>query len=75
MNIFSDEIIAETKNPNVVIQYIDLASFRSIREFASRILDTETSLDILIHNAGVSNYFEKFVTEDGIEQTMQAKYV
>lgn len=65
-----DEIITATKNKNVVVQKLDLSSFKSIRNFAEIINKTESRLDVLIHNAGMANTFRKQVTEDGLEATM-----
>lgn len=56
------------------MHHIDLASFKSIREFAKTIIDTEPKIDILIHNAGVSLYLEKTVSEDGLEMTMASNH-
>lgn len=64
------QIIAETKNPNVIVRKLDLSSLKSVRQFAEEINKTESRLDILIHNAGVANTFRKGVTEDGLEVTM-----
>lgn len=71
---FSDEIINETNNPNVIVHHIDLASFQSVRQFAQKIIETEPKIDILIHNAGVSNYFKKQVSPDGVEITMSTNH-
>lgn len=71
---FSDEIIKDTKNSNVIVYRIDLASFKSVRAFAKTIIENEPKIDVLIHNAGVSHYFDKQVTEDGIEMTMASNH-
>lgn len=67
---FVEEIIAQTKNTNVVVRKLDLSSMKSVRQFADEINRTESRLDILIHNAGMANTFGKKVTEDGLEVTM-----
>ncbi len=41
-----------SKNPNVSVEVLDLASFDSVKEFANRILTQYDSLDFLINNAG-----------------------
>lgn len=65
-------IIKETGNENVVFKHLNLASFDSIRKFASDILASEDKLDILINNAG--GVFD-FKTEDGFNGTMQVNYI
>ena len=47
------DIIKKSGNPNVVFRRLDLASFNSIRNFAFEILSEETTIDVLINNAGV----------------------
>lgn len=66
----TDEIVAESENQNVVIYQIDLSSFTSIREFASKVLKEETRIDILIHNAAHVGVFKKNKSIEDIELTM-----
>lgn len=49
---------------------LDLSSLDSIRQFASKLNQTESRLDVLVNNAGVMNMFRKHITEDGVELTM-----
>lgn len=70
----TDEIIKATGNENVIVHQLDLNSFKSIREFAANINDTETRLDCLVHNAGYAQYFKKEVSVDGIEMTMATNH-
>ncbi|BES96503.1 Dehydrogenase [Nesidiocoris tenuis] len=65
-----EEIAEKTKNSNVVVKKLDLSSLKSVREFAADVNKNEARLDVLIHNAGMANTFEKNVTEDGLEVTM-----
>jgi NAD(P)-dependent dehydrogenase (short-subunit alcohol dehydrogenase family) len=37
----------------VVVERLDLASLRSVRECAQKLLDKEDKIDILINNAGI----------------------
>ena len=55
-----------SKNEAVVFAQLDLASLQSVRDFATRILNQEPHIDILINNAGVlvPSYTK---TEDGFE--------
>ncbi|XP_046753110.1 retinol dehydrogenase 12-like [Diprion similis] len=50
----------------LVVCKLDLTSLASVREFAKRIYETESVVDILINNAGVM-MCPKGVTEDGFE--------
>ena len=52
-NTAADEIKNTTKNSNVLVQKLDLASQKSVREFADNILKTEQKIDVLINNAGM----------------------
>nr|XP_026496871.1 retinol dehydrogenase 14-like [Vanessa tameamea] len=68
-----EEIIKTTGNKDIEYRRLDLASFRSIREFCENILKTEKRLDVLINNAaagGLGNY----KTEDGNHVGMQVNY-
>jgi retinol dehydrogenase 14 len=65
--VVADEIIKETKNDNVVVKKLDLSSQKSVRDFAADINKTESKIDVLIHNAGYAETFNKYKTGDGIE--------
>ncbi|KAG5890515.1 hypothetical protein JTB14_022748 [Gonioctena quinquepunctata] len=65
-----NSIISETKNPNIVVKHLDLASLSSVRKFAKDINETEERLDILVNNAGSNIQY----TEDGLQRTMQVNY-
>ena len=71
--LFSDEIIAASNNKEVIVKHLNLASFKSVREFAANILSTEPRLDILINNAGCA-LVGKTYTEDGNECQMQSNH-
>lgn len=58
----------------MIIHNLNLASFKSIREFATKINETEARLDCLVHNAGYANYLNNAVSEDGIELTMATNH-
>ncbi|KAJ8285001.1 hypothetical protein COCON_G00038510 [Conger conger] len=60
------EIRGQTLNTHVYARHIDLASIKSIREFADRINQEEERVDILINNAGVMRCPD-WKTEDGFE--------
>lgn len=64
----------ESGNKNVIVHHIDLSSFKSVREFADIINKTESKIDVLIHNAGYSNWLRKAVSVDGVEMTMATNH-
>ncbi|XP_042125845.1 retinol dehydrogenase 13 isoform X2 [Peromyscus maniculatus bairdii] len=60
------DIRGETLNPRVRAQHLDLASLKSIREFARKIIKEEERVDILVNNAAVMRC-PHWTTEDGFE--------
>ncbi|XP_038156859.1 retinol dehydrogenase 13-like [Cyprinodon tularosa] len=60
------EIRGKTLNPHVYACHLDLASMKSIREFAEKINQEEKRVDILINNAGVMRC-PAGKTEDGFD--------
>ena len=63
------EVRRRSRNQNVVFMQLDLASLSSIHAFANDVLHKESSLHILINNAGVAlSGFEK--TNDEFEMHM-----
>ncbi|KAM9837264.1 retinol dehydrogenase 13-like [Aulostomus maculatus] len=60
------EIRGNTLNPHVYACHLDLASIKSIREFAEVIKQKEQRVDILINNAGVMRC-PQWKTEDGFD--------
>lgn len=68
-----EDIVRSTGNTNVVVRPLDLGSLVSVRAFATQILDTESSLHILVNNAGISGTGRKSV--DGIELCAQTNHL
>ncbi|KAK7097415.1 polyprenol dehydrogenase-like isoform X2 [Littorina saxatilis] len=74
----ADDAIAKIKedchNANVVFMQLDLASFKSVRDFAAKFLSTKWPLHILINNAGImlAPFGE---TEDGFERHVQVNHL
>ncbi|XP_005413422.1 PREDICTED: retinol dehydrogenase 13 isoform X1 [Chinchilla lanigera] len=68
------DIRGETLNPHVCARHLDLASLRSVREFAARILEEEERVDILINNAAVMRC-PHWVTEDGFEMQLGVNHL
>ena len=67
-NQVRDEIISETKNKNVFVKHLDLASVDSIVRFAEQFKKEESKLDVLINNAGLWTKTKK-LTDINVEQT------
>lgn len=71
----ASEIFEDTRQL-VVVKYLDLASFKSVRAFAKDIVATETRLDVLVNNAGVLlGPGSPKLTEDGYETAFQINYL
>ncbi len=63
-----EQIRAEFPGAKVELEEIDLASQRSIRDFAERMGRRNAKLDVLVNNAGLLSE-ERQETEDGLELT------
>lgn len=61
-----NEILLDSKNPNVHCRECDLASFDSIKKFVKEFKEEQPKLDILINNAGVMRC-PRMLTKEGIE--------
>lgn len=61
-----EEIVLETRNPNVFCRECDLASLQSVRKFVTQFKTEQNRLDILINNAGVMRC-PRTLTSEGIE--------
>ncbi|KAH6924227.1 hypothetical protein HPB50_013890 [Hyalomma asiaticum] len=63
-----------TSIENVVVRYLDLSSFSSIRAFANGVLKSEMHLDVLVCNAGVFQC-PLTLTRDGLEMQMGVNHL
>lgn len=63
-----EEIVNETKNQNIFVRHLDLASTDSIINFAEQFKKEEPKLDVLINNAGLWTKSKK-LTDINVEQT------
>lgn len=70
----ADKIIMEANNNKVELELVDLASLKSIKEFADRINRRFKRLDILVNNAGLSSG-KRTETKDGIETTFGVNHL
>ena len=68
------EVRKKSNNDNVVFRQLDLASFTSIRKFATEVLEEEKQLDVLINNAGVF-MLPLRRTKDGVEMHFGVNYL
>ncbi|ESO83499.1 hypothetical protein LOTGIDRAFT_197176 [Lottia gigantea] len=68
------EIINFTYNVQVICKKLDLASIKSIRQFAEEINKEETHVDVLVNNAGVMRCPET-LTKDGIEMHLGVNHL
>jgi len=71
-----EEILKETgvKADMVTFMKLDLASFQSVRQFASELSRSFTHVDILINNAGAAFFKSRLLTVDGQEMVMQVNH-
>nr|XP_044990442.1 retinol dehydrogenase 13 isoform X2 [Jaculus jaculus] len=68
------DIRGETLNHHVRAQHLDLASLKSIREFATKVIEEEERVDILVNNAAVMRC-PHWTTEDGFEMQFGVNYL
>ncbi|MFT3996598.1 MAG: SDR family oxidoreductase [Asticcacaulis sp.] len=70
-----EAIHTEVPSANVRFESLDLASLRSVADFAARLRDQRSSLDLLINNAGVMVPPKRQETEDGFELQFGTNYL
>jgi NAD(P)-dependent dehydrogenase (short-subunit alcohol dehydrogenase family) len=69
-----EEIVNETKNRNVFVRHLDLASVDSIINFAQQFKKEELKLNVLINNAGLWTKTKK-LTDINVEQTFAVNVI
>ena len=69
------DIVEKSGNTKVTLRQLDLASMRSIDEFAEDINQNETQLHVLINNAGLAYPSQLKRTKDGFEITMGVNHL
>ncbi|XP_064487966.1 retinol dehydrogenase 13-like isoform X1 [Ornithodoros turicata] len=72
--IAAAEVRQITSIDKVILRYLDLASFTSIRAFAKYVHEHEARVDVLINNAAVYNC-DFMRTADGLETQMEVNYL
>ena len=73
-NKVKDELISETKNKNIYVRELDLASVQSIKKFAESFQKEEAKLDVLINNAGIMSQTKK-LNNKGAEMTFAVNVI
>jgi len=68
-------ILNRIPNAKVEFEAADLASLKSVAEFAKRVIAKNEKLDILINNAGIMSPPKREVTEDGFEIQFVTNYL
>ena len=69
-----DRILKDYPDAKVSMVQVDLSDFNSIRQATSAILDSQTHIDVLIHNAGTFQS-ERRMNASGIELTFMVNHV
>ena len=69
------EIAEKSHNSNIVVKHLDLASLKSVRDFAEDMNKNEVRLDVLINNAGVACLPELTKTQDNFEMAMGVNHL
>ena len=68
------DIQKKTGNNKVIVKELDLASLKSVRNFAHEINESEERLDILINNAGIMRC-PYWTTDDGFEMQFAVNHL
>jgi len=69
------EIAEETDNECVQIEICDLSLMSNIRRSAKQIRETNTSIDLLVNNAGLLPQSERQTTSEGFEMTFAVNHL
>lgn len=68
------QLVLETGNPDIEVMQVDLSSMENIVSVARRITNKETSIDLLMNNAGtMCTHFTQ--TNEGFEYTVAVNYL
>ena len=67
------DIRRQTNCGQLIVRKVDLASLKSVRDFAACICQEEESIHVLINNAGVYGY-PYTLTNDGLEMQMAVNH-
>ena len=67
-------LMKDTGNQDIEIEFIDLASLKTVAAFADRMRESGEHVSLLMNNAGTMET-HRTVTEDGLERTVSVNYV
>ena len=67
-------LMKDTGNHDIEIEFIDLASLKTVAAFADRMRESGEHVSLLMNNAGTMET-HRTVTEDGLERTVSVNYV
>lgn len=70
----ANDIRTRVPGADLVCYHVDLASFQSVRSFASLIKQQEKRIDVLINNAGVFTY-KRALTEEGFDLSIGVNFL
>ncbi len=70
-----DALRSESPQDDVRFEPLDLNELASVREFATKLNADESSLDLLINNAGIMALPTRELTEDGFERQLGVNYL
>lgn len=68
------QLVKDTGNTDIEVEFIDLASLASVAAFAEKICARGEKLTLLMNNAGTMETGRHY-TEDGLERTVSVNYV
>ena len=67
-------LMKDTGNHDIEIEFIDLASLKTVAAFADRMRESGEHVSLLMNNAGTMET-HRTVTEDGLERTVSVNYI
>ncbi|CAA2974121.1 Hypothetical predicted protein [Olea europaea subsp. europaea] len=67
-------ILSESPGSEIIVMFLDLSSFHSVRKFAAQFQSLNLPLNLLINNAGKFSH-RHAISEDGVEMTFATNYL
>lgn len=67
-------LMKDTGNHDIEIEFIDLASLKTVAAFVDRMRESGEHVSLLMNNAGTMET-HRIITEDGLERTVSVNYV
>ncbi len=69
-----EQLVKDTGNSDIKIEFVDLASLKTVAAFAGRMRERGECVSLLMNNAGTMET-RRVMTEDGLERTVSVNYV